>query len=76
MRDNPPSMDLADPGAAAFSIASIKSIAATASRNENARAWAEIARVVSSIASSRAGDPQNPTNTRARGARRRIRLTR
>ncbi|MGB9648694.1 MAG: hypothetical protein WCB44_26830 [Stellaceae bacterium] len=61
--------------AGVFSIASIESIIVTASRNENATAWAEIARVVSSIASSRAGAAQSPTTTRAQGARRRIRLT-
>jgi hypothetical protein len=59
-----------------LSIASIESIVATASRNENATAWAEDARAISSAAISLVGDPQNPTNICARGARRRIRLTR
>jgi hypothetical protein len=49
---------------------------ATASRNENATAWAEVVRAISSAATSPAADPQNPTNMCARGARRRIRLTR
>jgi hypothetical protein len=62
--------------AGALSIAIIESIMATASRNENATAWTEIARAISSEATSLVRDPQNPINIRARGARRRIRLTR
>jgi hypothetical protein len=46
-----------------------------ASRNENATACTEIARAISSDTASLVRDPQNPTNMRARGARRRIRRT-
>src|SRR5271165_633682 len=61
--------------AGAFSPVSIDAMFAMASRNENATPWAEAASVISA-ADSLTGDPQNPTNTRARGARRRMRLTR
>ena len=62
--------------AAALSIDSMELMAVTASRNENATAWTEIARAISSAATSLAGAPQKPTNICAPGARRRIRLTR
>src|SRR5438552_7185291 len=62
--------------AGALSIDCMELMAPTASRNENATACTEVARAISSAATSLAGAPQNPTNICARGARRRIRLTR
>jgi len=62
--------------AGTFGIVSIDWIVLTASRKENATAWTEVARAISSAGTSLFTDPQNPTTTRARGARRRMRLTR
>jgi hypothetical protein len=61
--------------AGALSIVSRLSIVVAASSNENATACTEIARAISSDTASLVRDPQNPTNMRARGARRRIRRT-
>src|SRR5438105_15706277 len=62
--------------AGTLSVVSIEWMFATASRSVIATACAEVARASSSAATSLVGDPQNPTNTSARGARRRMRLTR